>query len=115
MAERDIMHAVRLALGKDPRVILWRNDVGSVERKLPNGRTIHTRYGLCVGSSDLIGILRPSGRFIAIELKTETGRPTEEQVLFLDLVRRAGGFACIVRSVDEAIQAVDRAASGACE
>lgn len=113
MAERDIQHAVRLALGKDPRVVLWRNDVGQVERKLPNGRTIHTRYGLCVGSSDLIGILRPSGRFLALELKTETGRPTDEQRLFLDLVRAAGGFACIVRSVEDAIAAIERASAGA--
>jgi hypothetical protein len=110
MAERDIQWAIRVALGKDPRVVLWRNNTGTAER---DGARI--RYGLCVGSSDLIGILRTTGRFIALEVKTNKGRVSEEQTQFLDLVRSCGGFACIVRSVDEACQAVDRACGGASE
>jgi hypothetical protein len=105
------MHAVREALGKDRRVVLWRNDVGAVSRTV-RGKNVHTRYGLAVGSSDLIGVLSPSGRFVAIECKAATGRTTEEQDLFLALVRRFGGFACVVRSVEDAIKAVDRACAG---
>jgi hypothetical protein len=114
MSERDIQHAIRLALGSDRRVVLWRNDVGQAQRTV-GGRTVHTRYGLAVGSSDLIGILRPSGRFVALEVKTATGRTTKDQDLFLNLVRGAGGFACVVRSVDEAREAIERASRGAIE
>jgi hypothetical protein len=109
MAEREIQHAIRLALGQDSRVILWRNNVGVLEDK----RGQKVRYGLCVGSSDLIGILRESGRFVALEIKTAKGRVDEDQELFLGLVRRCGGFAAVVRSVDEALAAIGRAAEGA--
>jgi hypothetical protein len=60
-------------------------------------------YGICVGSSDLIGIA-PCGRFLAVEVKTATGRVTKEQQTFIDAVCRAGGIAGIARSVDDALQ-----------
>jgi hypothetical protein len=108
MAERDVQHAIRLALGRMTDVVLWRNSTGVAR---PNDRVV--RYGLCVGSSDLIGILAPSGRFIALEVKMPVGRLTLEQRQFLELVRRRGGFACVVRSVDDAVAAMDRARAGA--
>jgi hypothetical protein len=107
MSETEIQQRIRLRVGRDPRIVLWRNNVGQVQRE---GRWI--RYGLAVGSSDLIGILRGSGRFVALEVKTDTGRPKPEQILFIELVRQCGGFACIVRSPDEAAAAVDRACKG---
>jgi len=30
-------------------------------------------FGLCVGSSDIVGVHKPTGRFMAMEVKTETG------------------------------------------
>jgi hypothetical protein len=71
------------------------------------------RYGLAVGSSDLIGCL--NGRFIALEVKTPTGRASPQQRQWLDLVRRHGGFAAIVRSVEDARGAIARARTGASE
>jgi hypothetical protein len=108
MAERDVQQAIRLALGRLPDVVLWRNSTGVAR---PNDRVV--RYGLCVGSSDLIGLLAPSGRFLALEVKTAAGRTSLEQDQFLALVRRRGGFACVVRSVAEALAAIDRAREGA--
>jgi hypothetical protein len=106
--EAELQDQIRLALGSDPRVVLWRNNTGvSVS---PDGR--RTRYGLCVGSSDLIGVLRPSGRFIALEVKTATGRVSPEQARFIALVNGAGGFAAVVRSVADARAAVERAMEG---
>ena len=58
------------------------------------------RYGLCKGSSDLIGWTQ-SGQFLAVEVKGPRGRATVEQLAFVEAVVRAGGVAGICRSVDE--------------
>ncbi len=67
-----------------------------------NARPLHA--GLCVGSSDLIGYRRVNGlaQFVALEVKSERGRPTTEQTRFLDHITSAGGCAAIVRSVADA-------------
>lgn len=49
------------------------------------------------GMSDLIG-WDDHGRFVAIEVKTPTGRATPEQLSFIAAVRAAGGRALIARS-----------------
>jgi hypothetical protein len=66
------------------------------------GRPLHA--GLCVGSSDLIGYRQVDGiaQFVALEVKSATGRATKEQVQFLDHIQAAGGLAGIARSVDDA-------------
>jgi len=95
--ESQLSAAIRLALGRVPDLVLWRNNSGVAEYK--NGARV--RYGLVPGASDLIGIYR--GRFVAIEVKTPRGRVTREQQMFLDLVARLGGIARVVRSVEEAV------------
>ena len=131
MSERDIVHEIRLALGADARVVLWRNSTGHTTEYTAETER-HIRYGLCKGSSDLVGIvvmrervvdssgktigLMPGtglGRFFALEVKTPVGRLTPEQTKFLALVNRMGGFAACVRSVEAARAALDRAAAGA--
>ena len=105
VSEGAIQDAIRLALASEPGLVLWRNNVGVAEH-----RGVRVRYGLAVGSADLVGCL--DGRFVALEVKTATGRVAPEQKLWLDLVRRYGGFAAIVRSVDEARAAIARARAG---
>ena len=97
--ESDIQRAIRLAIGAMPDVVLWRNSTGCA--MTPDGST--HRFGLCVGSADLIGVVAPHGRFLAIEVKSAKGRTTKEQELFLALVRRMGGVAGVARSVEEAV------------
>lgn len=60
-------------------------------------------FGLVVGGSDIVGVCA-DGRFLAIEVKTATGRVTKEQQTFIDAVCRAGGRAGVARSVNEAIE-----------
>jgi hypothetical protein len=69
------------------------------------------RYGLCKGSSDLIGwrsttitpemVGQQLAVFTAIEVK-DRGTPTPEQLHFIAQVQAAGGLAGVARSVDEA-------------
>lgn len=111
MTEAQIQDAVRLALGQREDVLVFRNNVGVAEHW--NGRSVDVvRYGLAPGSADLVGLAGPQGRFFALEVKTPTGRATADQEKWLALVRRFGGFACVVRSVDEALAAVERAIGG---
>lgn len=106
-SEHAIQTAIRLELGTYPDLVLWRNHTGVTQ-----GEERIRRYGLCVGSADLIGVLAPTGRLIALEVKSATGQTTPEQDLFLALVRRMGGFAAVVRSVSDAAQAIARARRG---
>jgi hypothetical protein len=60
-------------------------------------------------------VLAPHGRLLALEVKRPGEYPTEDQRRWLAFVRSMGGFACVVRSVGEAIAAVQRARDGASE
>jgi hypothetical protein len=101
--ESDLQRAIRLAVGRSPDAVLWRNNVGFAAES-------RVRYGLCSGSSDLIGLSR-TGRFLAIEIKAHGGRLTDEQTAFLDLVRRMGGVSGVARSVEDAMRLVEEACS----
>lgn len=108
MSEGQIQDAIRLALSDEPALVMWRNNTGVAEH-----RGARVRYGLAVGSADLVGCL--DGRFVALEVKTAVGRASTEQRQWLDLVRRNGGFGAIVRSVADARAAIARARTGASE
>jgi hypothetical protein len=124
MSEHITQQRILLACGSgDTR--LWRNNVGTgwagqATKVTPGnlravaqalrpgdvvirqGRPLHA--GLCVGSSDLIGYRVVDGvaQFVALEVKSATGRPTAQQVQFLDHINAVGGSAGIVRSVEDA-------------
>lgn len=111
--ETNLMHQIMLALS-DAGCLVWRNGTGQAW----HGKVIHKAgqqvtlsdarmqpYGICVGSSDLIGIT-PDGRFLAVEVKTATGRVSKEQQTFIDAVRRSGGIAGIARSIEDALELV---------
>ena len=97
MKEQDIQRLIMLALS-EAGCLIFRNNVGV----LKNAAGIPIRFGLAVGSSDLIGIA-PGGRFLAVEIKTSKGRATPEQLRFIEAVRARGGIAGIARSPAEAL------------
>lgn len=99
MSEKTIMVAIQLELAKHGYKV-FRNNSGYL-RDI-RGQYVH--FGLCTGSSDLVGIVPPSGRFLAIEVKTPTGVVTKEQLSFLRMVNESGGIGFIARSVEEAIE-----------
>lgn len=85
--------AVRIA--KPTSVTLMPGDV--VVRA---ARPLHA--GLCKGSGDLIGWTK-GGRFLSVEVKTESGRVTEDQEKFRTAVNEAGGVGIIARSADDVL------------
>ncbi len=100
MNETQIQTAVHDAIARTGRALLWRNNTGRIGR---------VSFGLGVGSADLVGLLRGSGRFFALEVKSATGRLSVEQVAWARAVTAAGGFVACVRSVDEALRALEEA------
>ena len=107
MSEKQIQTQILNAIGSRPDVRLFRNNVGVA---LNNERPL--RFGLCNGSSDLIGIqkivITPDmvgqeiGRFLSIECKSDKGRTTKSQTRWLEMVRNFGGKSFIARSAQEA-------------
>lgn len=107
MSEQAIQQRILLALGRGA-ARLWRNNTGMLRDQ--QGRPV--RFGLCPGSSDLIGYttveITPDmvgqrvAVFTAVEVKSATGRPTPQQLAFLDHIRQAGGRAGIARSIEDA-------------
>lgn len=106
MNETNLMNSILIA---NHGCRLFRNNTGAIKDQ--TGRLV--RFGLCKGSSDLIGfrptVITPEmvGKtvaiFTAIEVKTPTGKPTPEQLHFLQRVKDLGGIAGIARSVDDAL------------
>jgi hypothetical protein len=107
MSEAATLQAIRLGLGREPGLVLWRNNTGAM--KDHTGRLV--RFGLHPGSSDLIGfrsitvtadmVGQRVAIFAAIEVK-DGGRLTAEQRHFIDVVSAAGGFAGMARNPGQA-------------
>lgn len=76
----------------------FRNNSGML--KDANGRPV--RFGLAVGSSDIIGIC-PDGLFLAVECKTATGKATDKQLAFIRMVQKMGGRAGVARCAEDAV------------
>lgn len=115
--ESAVQDEIRLAVGERTGVVLWRNNVGVAEHWRPGAtKPDYVRYGLGNGSSDLIGIVRRDdgvGIFVALEVKNRlVDVMTPEQLQWQALVRQHGGVARVVRSVPEALLAIDEARNG---
>ena len=114
MSEGGIQNEIRIALAK-AGVMNWRNNTGMLFNK--EGTPV--RYGLCVGSSDIIGIKKVKitedmvgqelGVFVAIEVKKPKGKKaTENQENFINMVRKHGGLADVAKSVEEAMEIIKK-------
>ncbi len=106
-SEHEIQQRIRLACGRRA-VRLWRNNTGA----LVDQQGHFVRFGLCKGSSDLIGLrsleITPElvgqrlAQFVALEIKTGSGTVSPEQRAFLRLVQELGGVAAVCRSIEQA-------------
>ncbi len=113
-AHSALVAATRRELGREPGLALYLNAKG--RPRLIGGTVVYTASpALGKGTSDLVGMLAPNGRWFCLEAKTGEATLTDEQELFRDLVRRMGGFFAEFHSVDEAKACLARARAGACE
>lgn len=99
ITETDIQNQIRAALSEYG--IVLRLNVGVFATQ--DGRKISS--GLPKGTSDLLFIGK---KYIAfIEVKTATGRPTKDQLNFIQAMRKLGHRAGIARSVEDAIKIIN--------
>lgn len=97
--ETQLLFAIRDALLATQRVLLWRNNTG----RLQDARGRWIQYGLGLGSPDLVGILRPHGRMIAVEIKMPGKVPEVHQASWHAAARDAGALVIVAHSVEEAL------------
>lgn len=104
MRESTVQKMIMLALS-EAGCLVFRNTSGSYTDPR-SGSFI--RYGVgSPGGSDLIG-LTPTGKFMAIEVKNKTGRPSAAQLQFIEAVRAKGGIAGVCRSPEEALNLINQ-------
>mgnify|MGYP001285578757 FL=1 len=104
--EAYVQNKIRLAVGSG-NVRLFRNNTGALLDL--QGRLV--KFGLCKGSSDLIGfrsititqdmVGQQLAVFSAIEVK-DKGKATNDQKKFIDIIQKAGGMAGVARDVQDA-------------
>jgi hypothetical protein len=97
MAESEILQSAILRLGRRPDVRLWRQNTG-VALSLDGKR--HIRFGI-EGGGDASGIVAPFGTRLEIETKTRTGRASESQRCFGQMIRSMGGIYIQGNDVDQ--------------
>lgn len=106
MSETHLVSQVIRALAAIPRCVFWRNNVGAIRKR---GGVL--RFGLGAGSADVVGIVWP-GRLVALECKTLEGKLSARQISWRNSVIDCGGRYWTVRSVSDAIEAVNEARKG---
>ncbi len=97
MKEADLLSYALTCL-KQSGLVYWR---------VPNGPVVHSignkqirKKSPIQGFPDIAGVF-PSGKFFAIELKTDKGRLSSEQVEWITKLNMSGAMAIVLRSKDE--------------
>jgi len=109
--EAYVQNKIRLAVGSG-NVRLFRNNTGALMDQ--QGRLV--KFGLCKGSSDLIGFktitITPDmvgskvAVFSAIEVK-DKGKTTVDQRNFINIISKSGGLAGVARDIKDAKKILD--------
>lgn len=114
MSESRIQSETRLSLGSLPNVRVFRNQVGFGWIGDPPTRRV--KMGLFPGSGDLIGwtsyTITPDdvGKNVAVftsaEIKSRTGKPSDNQVNWMNQVNNAGGIAFVTNNDQHAVKTI---------
>lgn len=110
ISEKDIERAILQWLNMMPNIFAWKNHTtGIYDTKKQTFRPLQNFAFR--GISDIIGVISPTGRLIAIEVKTpetykiylkQNTRRATEQKAFLETVKKYGGVAGIATCIEDA-------------
>lgn len=91
-----------LKMRKD--LVCWRNqNIGIYDPKIKKFRSSNS----IPGASDIFGVWKSTGQFIAIEVKSEIGRLSDNQRNFLKMISDCNGIAIVARSLEDVIKGLD--------
>jgi len=114
--ESETQRRIEAALGAEPDFLLLRNSVGQAKHvNERDGKVFHVPYGLGVGSPDIVGALQVPfngtdlGVWVCLEVKAPEGVVEPDQEKCHDIWRSFGILIYVVRSVDDARNALDDA------
>lgn len=84
--------------------LVWVNNSGVTRNRYTNkaGVTSERAWRAGVkGGSDILGIEKGTGRFIAVECKVGYNKPTPDQEYFLHEIERRGGHAIVAYTLED--------------
>lgn len=99
--EHRLQNEIRAVLSEN--CIIFRMNVGTARTE--DGRYLST--GVPAGFSDLFGVRLSDGKAVFIEVKTKSGRVSEKQKHFIEVMKNAGAVAGVCRSVQEAVRLIE--------
>ena len=116
MTEHDIQNRIRLAISEAKSGVVFRANVGqawtgSHYEWLNRDILIHSarpfNTGLPTGFSDLFGVT-PEGQAFFLEVKSPKGKPSPEQLQFLEVMRSWNAITGVVQSQEAALNLLRR-------
>ncbi|HSY24215.1 MAG TPA: hypothetical protein VK841_18940 [Polyangiaceae bacterium] len=102
-AHSALVNAILADLGALPGVVIGANASGRARYVSENGKRFHVPYGwLAPGGPDVLAVVAPNARLVALECKTGDAKPTKQQLAVHAALRAVGAAVHVVRSVEEA-------------
>jgi hypothetical protein len=102
--QRAVVPALRLILAPPARVAGIQNEVRLGGKDGHVAQAINEGMGVLPGFSDVV--IMQDGKVGFMELKSGTGRLSEDQLAFRTFVREQGHHWALVRSLDDALAAI---------
>ena len=96
MTEAEIQAQIIRRFGAIPSIRIWRSNSGAAKNAA--GRLVRFNFK---GYPDITGLIAPHGRALFIEVKSPTGRQTEEQKMFQRIAEKYGALYILARSVGD--------------
>ena len=104
LTHTDLVNRILLKFSVRPDLTLFKLATG-VGRSLYGKRVI--RFGI-LGGSDIVGIMKPTGRFVAIEVKIPPDDLDDDQRTFRDVVLAHGGIHIVARCEADVARGLDQ-------
>jgi len=99
MSESELQNQLLTYLNLHKDFFAWRNNSTGIYD--PSTKTYRRKVGFDIkGVSDILGIHKPTGRLVAIEVKSEKGKPTFEQLAFIKRINESGGISFWVNNFE---------------
>lgn len=106
LTEKQIQTNIIQAINYSGKAYVWNVNAGKA--KVRKGNKEYMINLAPTGHSDIQGIRRRDGKFIAIEVKrpTRKNKTTEAQELFLEEIKNYGGVSGVATTPEEALEII---------